>query len=227
MMAKTKTTPRAAAEKPVTVATKRPEKTKQFLTDVKTAITTFDDQISSLDRDVRGTAYNIFSMAYKEAFSTIWPKINDASVKTVLKSVQDTDLHEFRCMTSLITPQKSQPKIVREPHQVPMPEDILGSLVSHLPAEKLPDQETCSLISTVFKDLAEAHTHLASAARGLADVASVVSPQQLTLVLAAVVLPTLQLVLPLGQILPLSVPPPPPTETTTATGKQDVVKHCK
>ena len=137
-MAKTKTTPR----KPVTVAAKQPDKTKQFLTDVETAITTFDDQISSLDRAVRETAYKIFSRAYKEAFSTIWPKINDASIKTVLKSVQDTDLHEFRCMTSLMTPQKSQPTIVREPRPVPTPEDILGSLVSHLPAEKLPDRET-------------------------------------------------------------------------------------
>ena len=107
-----------------------------------------------------------------------------------------------------------------------MPEDILESLVSHLPAEKLPDRETCSLISTVFKDLAEAHTHFASAARGLADITSVVSPEQLTLVLAAAVPPTLQL-LPPGQISPLSAPPPPPTETTTAAGKQDVVKHCK
>ena len=108
-----------------------------------------------------------------------------------------------------------------------MPKDILGSLVSHLPAQKLPDKETCSLISTVFKDLAEAHKNYASAARGLADIASVVSSEQLTLVLAAAVPPTLQLVLPPGQISPLSAPPSPPMETITVAGRQDVVKHCK
>ena len=102
----------------------------------------------------------------------------------------------------------------------------MGSLVSHLPDEKLPDRETCSLLSTIFKDLAEAHTHFASVARGLADVTSIVSPQQLTLILAATVQPTIQLALPPGQISPLAAPPPPPTETTAA-GKQDMIKQCK
>ena len=50
----------------------------------------------------------------------------------------------------------------------------------------------------------------------------------MTLVLAAAVLPTLQLVLPPGQISPLSTPPPPPRETaTTAAGRQEMIKYCK
>ena len=47
------------------------------------------------------------------------------------------------------------------------------------------------------------------------------------MVLAAAVLPTLQLVLPPGQISPLSAPPSPPTTATMAAGRQDMIKYCK
>ena len=72
---------------------------------------------------------------------------------------------------------------------VPTLDNILGSLVSWLPEQPLPDKETCNLISTVFSDLAEAHKHYATAARGLADIAGLVSPEQLTLVLTTAVPP--------------------------------------
>ena len=52
----------------------------------------------------------------------------------------------------------------------------------------------------------------------------------MTLVLAAAVLPTLQLVLLPGQISPLSAPhppPPPPTTAMTAAGRQAMIKYCK
>ena len=108
-----------------------------------------------------------------------------------------------------MSPEKSQPTLVKENRAVPMLDNILGSLVNRIPEQKLPDKETCALISTIFSDLAEAHKHYANAARGITDIAGLISPEQLTLVLAAAVPPTLQLVLPPGQISPLSTPPPP------------------
>ena len=93
---------------------------------------------------------------------------------------------------------------------MPTLDNILGNLVNKIPEQKLPDKETCSLISDIFSNLAEAHRYYAATAKGLADVASLVSPEQLTVVLAAAVPPTLQLVLPPGQISPLLAPPPPP-----------------
>ena len=94
-MAKTKTTPCDCGTKPVTAAAKWPDKMKKFLTDVDAAMTVFDDQVSSMDNDVRETAYKTFSKAYREAFSAIWLKISDASIKTLLKSVCNTELCEF------------------------------------------------------------------------------------------------------------------------------------
>ena len=226
-MAKTKTTPRDCVPKSVMAAAKQPDKTKKFLTDVDAALSNFDDQVSSMDNDDRETAYKTFSKAYREAFAAIWPKITDASIKTLLQSIQDTELHKFHCMTHLMSAQKLQPTIVKEPCTVPTLDNILGSLVSQIPEQKLPDKETCGQISTIFADLAEAHKHYGNAARGLADIAGLISLEHLTLVLAAAVLPTLQLVLLPRQISPLSAPPPPLTTATMAAGRQDMIKYCK
>ena len=110
---------------------------------------------------------------------------------------------------------------------MPTPDDILGGLISRLPEQKLPGKEACSLIADIFSDLAEAHKFYARATKALADIAGLVSPEQLTLILAAAVPPTLQLVMPPGQLSPLSTLPPPPETSTTPTGRQEMIQHCK
>ena len=180
-----------------------------------------------MDERVWKAVYETFSRAYKESFATIWSKAGDASIDMLLESIHDTELKEYRRMTHLMEHPKAQPAVVNEPRTVPAPDVILGSLVSRAPGQKLPDKDTCALISNVFADLAKAHEHYAAAAKGLADIVTLVSPEQLTLVLAAAVPPTLQLVLPPRQISPLSAPPPPPTTATTVTGKQDMIAYCK
>ena len=222
----TTTTPQARTPTPVTMAAKQPNKTKKFLARIHTALIIFDDQISSLD-ECRATAYETFTISYKDAFADIWPKINSADVKILLQSVKDTDLEELHHMSQIMRPDKSKPTLVKEKCTVPTLDNILGSLVNRIPEQKLPDKETCSLISTIFSDLAEAHKHYANAARGIADIAGLISPEQLTLILAAAVPLTLQLVLPPGQISPLSTPPPPPETSTTAAGRQEMIKYCK
>ena len=73
----------------------------------------------------------------------------------------------------------------------------------------------------------EAHKHYSNAAHGIADIATLIHPEQLTLVLAAAVPPTLQLVLPPGVVSPLSTPPPLPKPATTAIGRLEMMKYCK
>ena len=140
--------------KSVTTAAKRPNKTKKFLASIDAALNIFDDQISSIDNR-RETAYKTFSKAYREAFADIWPKITNASVKILLQSIKDAELHELRHMTRLMSPEKSQPTLVKETRTVPTLDNILGSLVNRIPEQKLPDKETCALISTIFPDLAK------------------------------------------------------------------------
>ena len=222
----TTTTLQACTPTPVTTAATRPAKMKTFLAKIRATLIIFDDQISSLDEG-RATAYETFIMAYKDAFTDIWPKINSADVTILLQSVKDTELQELRRLRQILCPDKIKPTLVQEKHNVPTLDNILGSLVSRIPEQKLPDKETCSLISTIFSDLAEAHKHYANVAKGIADITGLISPEQLTLVLAAAVPPTLQLVLPPGQISPLSTPPPPPKTSTAATGQQELIKYAK
>ena len=226
MMAKTKTTPRAPVPTQVTTAAKRPDRTKKFLADISAALDIFDDEISSLG-DYRATAYETFILSYKRAFADIWPKIKAADVKIVLQSVKDKELNELRRMSQIMSSDSSKPALIKENRAVPTLDNILGSMVNRIPDQKLPNKETCSLISTIFSDLAEAHKHYSSAACGIADIATLISPDQLTLVLAAAVPPTLQLVLPPGVVSPLSTPPPPPKPATTAVGRLEMMKYCK
>ena len=189
-MAKTKTTPQASIPTPVTTAAKWPDKTKNFLANIDMALNIFDDQVSSIDNHCETTyVYKTFAKTYREAFADIWPKINNASVKVLLQSVKDAELDELRRMSRLMSLETSQPTLVNEKWAVPTSATILGSRVNRILEQKLPDKETCALISTIFSDLAEAHKHYANAARGIADIAGLISPEQLTLVLTAAVPP--------------------------------------
>ena len=49
----------------------------------------------------------------------------------------------------------------------------------------------------------------------------------MTLILAATVPPTIQIVLPPGSASPLSTPPPPPTTAATEAERQNIIKYCK
>ena len=221
----TTTTPQPGTSS-VTTATKRPTKTKTFLARIRTALVIFDDQISSLDKGCT-TAYETFVTAYKEAFAEIWPKIEGADVTILLQSVKDTELQELQRLSQILCPDKARPTSMQEKRNVSTLDNILGGLVNRIPEQKLPDKETCSLIADIFSDLAEAHKYYASAAKGLADITGLVSPKQLTLILAAAVPPTLQLVLLPGQISPLSTLPPPRKTSTTLTDRQELIKYCK
>ena len=187
------TAPQASTSTSITTAAKRPAKTQTFLDKLRAALQIFDDQIATFNEG-RVTAYKTFVQAYKKAFAEIWPKIEAADIKTLLGAVQDTELRKL--LSDMLCPDKEKPTLIEEKSDVPTLDSILGNLVSTIPEQKLPNKETCSLISDIFSNLAEAHKHYAEAAKGLADIATLVSPEQLTLVLAAAVPPTLQLVLP-------------------------------
>ena len=153
--------------------------------------------------------------------------MTDDSIKTVLKSVTDKQLQELKRMASLLQPDQPKPKVVTEKRTVPALEHILGALTSRLPLQTLPSPEVCGLIANIFSDLSTAHGFQAKAAQGIAELASLITPEQMTLILAAAVPPTIQIVLPPGSASPLSTPPPPPTTAVTEAERQNIIKYCK
>ena len=201
----------------VMAATKRPAQTTIFLAKLRTALSIFDHQISSLGEE-RSTAYKTFITGYKEAFAEIWPKIQAADITVVLNLVKDMELDQLRHLGEQLCSDKAKPTLLKEKRDVLTSDKILGNLISRIPEQKLPGKEACSLIADIFSDLAEAHKFYAHTTKGLADIAGLISPKQLTLILATAVPPTLQLVLPPGQISPLSTPPPPTETSATPTG---------
>ena len=69
-------------------------------------------------------------------------------------------------------------------------------MLQKLPGKKLPDASTCGKIGSVFTSLCTAHTAYLEAAHGLAELATLLTPEQYTLVLAATVTPSIQLIIP-------------------------------
>ena len=188
------------------------------------ALSIFDDEVTTLS-DIRETAYENFIVAYQTAFADIWPKVEGADIKIILTSVKDTELRQLRRMADMLSPPEEQPKLVEEQRNVPTSDAILGSLISRIPEQNPPSKQTCSLISDVFKDLAEAHQHYAAATKNLAEVATLVSPEHLTIILAAAVQPNLQLVLPPGQVSPLFAHPTPTASSTS--DQKELIQLCK
>ena len=96
----------------VTMAAKRPAQTTFFLTKLKTSLSIFDDEISSLGEE-RTTAYKTFITGYKNAFTDIWPKIQTADVTALLSSVKDTELHALKHLSAQLCPD-TKPTLIKE-----------------------------------------------------------------------------------------------------------------
>ena len=214
-------------KKSISSAAKRPQRTQKFLDDIGQALDDFDDEVFSFTSEQCEIAYHNFATYYRDALTTIWPKATDASIKTILKSVNDKQLQELKRMARLLKPDQLKPTVITEKRTVPALDNILGAMTSRLPQQNLPSTEVCGLISNIFSDLSTAHGFQAKAAQGIAELASLITPEQMTLILAAAVPPTIQLVLPPGTASPLSTPPPPPTTVATEAGRQDVIRYCK
>ena len=218
-MAKMKKTPKARVpSRPVSSAAKDPITTTKFLDYIDEAMAKFDDKITSISTDQREVAYENLAKSYREAFTLGWDNASNADVQPIIDAIPDKQLLEFKKLKWLLHPGQAKPKVIEEPRPMPALEQILGVMTSRLPEQDLPDKDVCKTIVNVFSDLAATHMSQTKAPKGLAELATMVSPEQMTLILAATVPLTIQLVLPTGSISPLSTPPPPPEVTTTQSG---------
>ena len=227
-MAKMKKTPKAGVpSRPVSSAAKDPITTTKFLDDIDKAMATFDDEITSISADQREVTYENLAKSYREAFTLVWDKASNADVQPIIDAIPDKQLLEFKKLKWLLHPGQAKPKVIEEPRPVPALEQILSAMTSRLPEQDLPDKDVCKTIANIFSYLAATHMLQAKAAKGLAELVTMVSPEQMTLILAATVPPTIQLALPTGSISPLSTPLPPPEVTTTQSGQRDLIMYCK
>ena len=216
-MPKTKVTPRA----------KHPNKTQQFLDATQVALETFEDEISSLAEEVHEKAYRNYVKAYREALVPVLNLARFADIRTVLETVTDKNMSEITTMAERLKPTSPRPKAISDKATIPDLETVTTTMLQKFPGEKLPEPSTCEKIGNVFSLLSTARTAYSEAAHGLAELTTLLTPQQYTLLLMATVTPSIQLIV-LGQMIPpLSTPPLPRQESSTTTGRADIMNFTK
>ena len=216
-MPKMKVTPRA----------KHPDRIQQFLNATQVALETFEDEISSMTDDVHRKAYRNYIKAYQQALVPIWNLARFANVRTVLETVTDKTMNEITTMAEHLKPDSPRPKATPEKATIPDLEMITTAMLEKFPREKLPESSICEKIGDVFSHLSTTHMAYAEAAKGLAELATLLMPQHYTLLLTATITPTIQLLI-LGQMIsPLSTPPPLRQESSTAAGRIEIINFTK
>ena len=211
----------------LTPKAQHPERTQKFVSVVAEALEAFEDSIGSLEENIQASAYETFINSYKDALSGIWHPAAAVDTKLILKTITDKQLASLKEMAKRLEPQPPTAKVSQEKRKVPDLEILTSMLKDRCPNQKVPNTDTCKQISDVFFKLAEAHKAYGEAAQGLAELASNVTPEQYTMLLAASAMPTIQVVVPGQLIKPLSPPQVHQTETSTAIGRAELIKHTK
>ena len=215
-MAKTKITPRA----------QHADKTQTFIMTVQQAMETFKDEISSLSDNIWQKAYKNFLVSYRGCFDTDL-KLRFTSIETVLNSIVNIEFMEMAVMAQRLKPKQLTTEVLKDSTKIPDLEAITTALKQKFLKQSLPNKDICAKIGDVFDKLHLAHKAYATAASGLADLATLVNPNQYTMILSAATLPMIQLVVPGNMVSPLTAPPPPQPEATTATGRSEIMNFMK
>ena len=216
-MPKTKVTPRA----------KHSDRTQHFLDATQITLETFEDKISLLTEEIREKAYRNYVKAYREALVPVWNLARFADIRTVFETVTDKNMNEITTMAECLKPTSPCPKAISDKATIPDLETITTAMLQKFPGEKLPESSICEKIGNVFSLLSTAHTAYSEVAHGLAELATLLTPQQYTLLLMATITPSIQLIV-LGQMIsPLSTPPLPKQESSTAVGRVEIMNFTK
>ena len=216
-MLKTKVTPRA----------KYPNKTQQFLDATQIVLETFEDKISSLAEEVHEKVYRNYVKAYKEALVPILNLAHFADIRTVLEAVTDKNMSKITTMVECLKPTSPHLKAISDKATIPGLKTVTTVMLQKFPGKKLPEPSTCEKIGNVFSLLSTANTAYSEAAHGLVELATLLTPQQYTLLLTVTITPSIKLIVPGQMISPLSTPPPPKQESSTTMGHAEIMNFTK
>ena len=214
---KTKITPQA----------EYPDRTEKFLADVKLALETLEDEVGSLFEQTRSGAYKNFLQSYRDALVPLWNPARFASIETVLETVANPQMTDLAVMARRLQPANPSSTIIKEKKTTPDLETMKKALQDKFLDQSLPNKEVCVMIGDVFAKLSTANKAYAEAAELLADLSTLVTPEQYTMLLTAATTSVIQIVVP-GQLMsPVSARPPSPTPAMTKLGRSDIIKKTK
>ena len=95
---------------------------------------------------------------------------------------------ELAAMAQWVKPAPASSSIVHEKREVPDLETISTTLKEKFPSQNLPDSEVC-VIGKVFTELSKANKVYAEAAKGLAYLSTLVTPELYTMLLTTATTP--------------------------------------
>ena len=87
-------------------------------------------------------------------------------------------------------------KVSKEKTKVPDLKTVTNTLLQKFPGQSLPDASIYEKIGDVFSHLSAAHKVYSKAAEGLAELSTLLTPQQYTMLLTATMTPAIQLIIP-------------------------------
>ena len=211
----------------VILCAKHPDQIQQFLDAIQTTLDTFEDEISLLTEEICGKAYRNYVTAYHDALVPIWNLARFASIHTVMETIADKDMKEIMIMAECLKPASPQLKVLPQKARIPDLKTITDAMLWKFPGKSLPESSICGKIGDVFSHLSMAQKADSEAAQGLAELSTLLTPQQYTLLLTMTMTPAIQLVVPSQLISPLSKPPPPQPESSTAAGHLEIMNFTK
>ena len=201
----------------ITPCAKHPDRTQQFLDAIQNALDTFEDEISSVTEEIRGKAYRNYVTAYCEALIPVWN----------LETIADKDMKEITIMAERLKPASPRLEVLKEKTKVPDLETVTNTILQKFLGQSLPDSSICEKIGEVFSQLSAAHKAYSEVAEGIAELSTLLTPQQYTLLLTATMTPAIQLIVP-GQLMsPLCTAPPPQPSASTAVGRLEIMNFTK
>ena len=165
----------------ITPQAKYPDRTEKFLTDVKLALETLEDEVGSLSEQTRSGAYKNFLESYRDALIPLWNPAHFASIKTVLETMANPQMTDLAVMARHLQPTNPSSTIIKEKQMTPNLETVKQALKDKFPDQSLPNKEVCAMIGNAFAKLSMANKAYTEAAELLADLSSLVTPEQYTI----------------------------------------------
>ena len=138
----------------------------------------------------------------------VWNLAHLTNIETILATIVNLQMTKLAAMAQQLKPAPASSSIVKEKRKAPDLETISMTLKDKFPSQSLPDSKVCEKIGEVFAKLSKANKAYAEAAEGLADLPTLVSPEQYTMLLTAATMPAIQIVVPGQLISPLTIPTP-------------------
>ena len=129
-------------------------------------------------------------------------------------------------MAKKLQPMLPTAKVVKENHDIPDLESVASTLHDRCLSQSIPDAGVCTQIADVLYNLAAAHKAYGQAAEGLANLASQVTPEQYSVLLAASAMPAIQVVIS-GQMAGPLTHQIQHEETSPAVTHAEIIKFTK